>query len=282
MFGINDFDETCPGPWEWDVKRLAASFAIAGRDNGFSTKERAKVLARPCSARTAPAMQRVRGHDQPRRVVRPHRRRDGIKRAARPTSTQAQHASGPRPTWPRPAPATACRRFDKLTHVVDGAAPDHQRPAPDRSRSRSSSTGSSATRSCDVLRALIRELPPDLAERPPPPARGLPAGPRGPQGRRRRQRRHPGVDPADARPRRQGSAVPAGQGGRRRRCWRSSSGPASTASHGERVVARPAPDAGQQRHLPGLGARRGRRRRRARLLRPPAPRLEGLGRSSRP
>src|SRR5207344_2011024 len=36
-FGINDFDETCPGPWEWDVKRLAASFAIAGRDNGFST-----------------------------------------------------------------------------------------------------------------------------------------------------------------------------------------------------------------------------------------------------
>src|SRR5437660_8978004 len=43
-FGINDFDETCPGPWEWDVKRLAASFAIAGRDNGLSTKERATVL----------------------------------------------------------------------------------------------------------------------------------------------------------------------------------------------------------------------------------------------
>ncbi len=43
-FGINDFDETLPGPWEWDVKRLAASFAIAGRDNGFSAKDRAKVL----------------------------------------------------------------------------------------------------------------------------------------------------------------------------------------------------------------------------------------------
>jgi uncharacterized protein (DUF2252 family) len=43
-FGINDFDETCPGPWEWDVKRLAASFVIAGRDRGFSTKERARVL----------------------------------------------------------------------------------------------------------------------------------------------------------------------------------------------------------------------------------------------
>ena len=44
VFGINDFDETCPGPWEWDLKRLAASFAIAGRENGFSTKERARVL----------------------------------------------------------------------------------------------------------------------------------------------------------------------------------------------------------------------------------------------
>jgi uncharacterized protein (DUF2252 family) len=43
-FGLNDFDETYPGPWEWDVKRLAASFAIAGRDNGFSLKERTKVL----------------------------------------------------------------------------------------------------------------------------------------------------------------------------------------------------------------------------------------------
>jgi uncharacterized protein (DUF2252 family) len=44
VFGLNDFDETLPGPWEWDVKRMAASFAIAGRDNGYSTKERAKVL----------------------------------------------------------------------------------------------------------------------------------------------------------------------------------------------------------------------------------------------
>jgi uncharacterized protein (DUF2252 family) len=44
VFDINDFDETAPGPWEWDVKRLAASFAIAGRDNGFSAKERSRVL----------------------------------------------------------------------------------------------------------------------------------------------------------------------------------------------------------------------------------------------
>ena len=46
VFDINDFDETLPGPWEWDVKRLAASVEICGRDNGFSKKERkAAVLA---------------------------------------------------------------------------------------------------------------------------------------------------------------------------------------------------------------------------------------------
>jgi uncharacterized protein (DUF2252 family) len=40
VFDINDFDETLPGPWEWDVKRLAASVEVAGRENGYSTKER--------------------------------------------------------------------------------------------------------------------------------------------------------------------------------------------------------------------------------------------------
>lgn len=35
VFDVNDFDETLPGPWEWDVKRMAASFVIAGRDRGF-------------------------------------------------------------------------------------------------------------------------------------------------------------------------------------------------------------------------------------------------------
>ncbi|MGZ0146934.1 DUF2252 domain-containing protein [Kribbella sp. WER1] len=39
VFDINDFDETLPGPFEWDVKRLAASFVVAGRDNGFSAKQ---------------------------------------------------------------------------------------------------------------------------------------------------------------------------------------------------------------------------------------------------
>jgi uncharacterized protein (DUF2252 family) len=44
IFDINDFDETLPGPWEWDVKRLAASFEIMGRDRGFSRADRRDVV----------------------------------------------------------------------------------------------------------------------------------------------------------------------------------------------------------------------------------------------
>src|SRR5207342_3330605 len=44
VFDINDFDETLPGPFEWDVKRLAASLAVAGRDNGFGAKARRKIV----------------------------------------------------------------------------------------------------------------------------------------------------------------------------------------------------------------------------------------------
>ncbi len=43
VFSLNDFDETLPGPFEWDVKRLAASFAVAGRDRGFDEKQRALI-----------------------------------------------------------------------------------------------------------------------------------------------------------------------------------------------------------------------------------------------
>jgi uncharacterized protein (DUF2252 family) len=39
IFDINDFDEFSVAPWEWDVKRLAASFVVAGRSNGFSNEK---------------------------------------------------------------------------------------------------------------------------------------------------------------------------------------------------------------------------------------------------
>ncbi len=57
IFDINDFDETQPGPWEWDVKRLAASLEISARDNGIKPKQRtAMVRAAACRYRTTMAM----------------------------------------------------------------------------------------------------------------------------------------------------------------------------------------------------------------------------------
>ena len=44
LFDINDFDETLPGPWEWDVKRLAASLEVAGRELGFATVDRREIV----------------------------------------------------------------------------------------------------------------------------------------------------------------------------------------------------------------------------------------------
>jgi hypothetical protein len=48
LFDLNDFDETLPGPWEWDVKRLVASIAVAGRGNEYSGKQRAAIIT--CAA----------------------------------------------------------------------------------------------------------------------------------------------------------------------------------------------------------------------------------------
>ena len=44
VFDLNDFDETLPGPWEWDVKRLAASLEVAGRENGYGRGQRRKIV----------------------------------------------------------------------------------------------------------------------------------------------------------------------------------------------------------------------------------------------
>ncbi len=50
VFDINDFDETLPGPWEWDVKRLAASLVIAGRHNGFGEADAHRAARRSVRA----------------------------------------------------------------------------------------------------------------------------------------------------------------------------------------------------------------------------------------
>ncbi len=53
VFDVNDFDETLPSPWEWDLKRLATSFTVAGRDRGFDDAD--------CRAATARSVESYRG-----------------------------------------------------------------------------------------------------------------------------------------------------------------------------------------------------------------------------
>lgn len=60
LFDLNDFDETLPGPFEWDVKRLAASLAIAGRDRGFGRRVRRDVVTRS-AARYRDAVRELAG-----------------------------------------------------------------------------------------------------------------------------------------------------------------------------------------------------------------------------
>ena len=62
IFDINDFDETLPGPWEWDVKRLAASLEVAARGNGFTGKQRREIVAATV-ARYRQAMRDFAGMD---------------------------------------------------------------------------------------------------------------------------------------------------------------------------------------------------------------------------
>jgi hypothetical protein len=92
VFDLNDFDETLPAPFEWDVKRLVASFVVAARDNGHRPKkQRAAARAAAAAYRTtiATAMRflavevraanrrRLPDRQQPPVVVRPGRRRQG-------------------------------------------------------------------------------------------------------------------------------------------------------------------------------------------------------------
>ena len=93
VFDVNDFDETLPGPFEWDVKRLAASLAVAGPDNGFPAKARRKiVLAAAGAYRTA--MGQLRWAAVPGRVVCTPRHREGHRQV--PVPDEGEEVQGRR------------------------------------------------------------------------------------------------------------------------------------------------------------------------------------------
>src|SRR5262245_53687568 len=117
VFDCNDFDETLPGPFEWDVKRLAASIAIAGRDLGFSEAERRSAL----QSSVRKYRETMRGFARMRDIdvwyarldvadsmarLRPQMKKRGRKLAAK-TFAKAEHKD-------------SLRAFMKLTRRVNG------------------------------------------------------------------------------------------------------------------------------------------------------------------
>jgi uncharacterized protein (DUF2252 family) len=117
VFGLNDFDETLPGPWEWDVKRLAASFAIAGRDNGHPLKKRRKVVTTVVeSYRTA--MREFAGMAN-LAVWYAHLDVDTFLVELRSRAPKALHERTAA-TLAKARTRDSTQALDKLTHVVDG------------------------------------------------------------------------------------------------------------------------------------------------------------------
>ncbi len=117
VFDINDFDETHPGPWEWDLKRLVASLAVAGRDCGYSTKQRHEVILAAAEAyRTAMREFAARSNLE---VWYAHL--DVEETIARlRTQLAAEQIAKSEAAIAKARTKDSLRAFDKLTHVVDG------------------------------------------------------------------------------------------------------------------------------------------------------------------
>ena len=118
VFDLNDFDETLPGPFEYDVKRMAASFTIAARNNGFSKADARRRRWRRCTAyREAMAeFAEMRTMDIWYARLSEQDLMDAIDAAAAPSKRRRQEAGedgarrARRRAPRRRTPATACRR----------------------------------------------------------------------------------------------------------------------------------------------------------------------------
>ena len=168
VFDINDFDETLPGPWEWDVKRLAASVEIAGRENGFGAKKRRKVVLAAISRyrEAMLAFARMTALDVWYARLDPDEIREELKsgRHGRPGNAVGQGMIKARARDSLPALA-------KLTAVVDGrrqivADPPLIVPVGDldADQDEADAAEESEPAICDLLAACRRTLPEDSAD----------------------------------------------------------------------------------------------------------------------
>ena len=161
VFDINDFDETLPGPWEFDVKRLVASLAVAGRENGLAAKQRHRVVRDAAASyrsamRTVATMRELEvwyAHlevesllDQHRGALSRHERKH-VKRDVAKARTR-----------------DSLQAFSKLTREVDGelrivSDPPLIGPAEELPQAGTAAARSEVVR--DFLRGYRGSLPPD-------------------------------------------------------------------------------------------------------------------------
>ena len=208
VFDINDFDETLPGPFEWDVKRLAASLAVAGRDNGYPAKARRKIaLAAAEGYRTAmrafanqPLLDVWYAHLDIEPALAEFRSQ--IK-ASRFKATQALLAKA--------HTRDSTQALRKLTTMTGGQRQIISDP-PMIVPVEEIFSDMQADAIYEQLRAVLAKYRRTLQSDRRHLLRAVHPGPDGPQGRRGRQRRHPRLDRADGRRRRGRAAVLAGQG----------------------------------------------------------------------
>jgi len=121
VFSLNDFDETLPGPFEWDVKRLVASFAVAGRDRGFDEKTRAGINVEVARS----YRENVRSFAAMRNLDIWYSRldiEDILKRMQREATLKGQKAARERAeaNLAKTRTKDSTKAFKKLTEVVDG------------------------------------------------------------------------------------------------------------------------------------------------------------------
>jgi hypothetical protein len=173
VFDINDFDETFPGPFEWDVKRLVASFAIAGRHRGMTADDRSKLIelvARTYHAHFCRAI-------EPEGLVRPSAGR-GTRRSAPLPRRQDGRATGGRTRegagqGQSPGIGEVDHRRRRASQNRGGPAPHRSRRGPSRVRTEGGPTGHHRYPRRIREHALARTCPPAVA---------VPLRPRRPQG----------------------------------------------------------------------------------------------------
>ena len=196
MFDVNDFDETLPGPWEWDVKRLAASLEVAGRDNSFSDVQRREIVTAAVT-RYRQAMRDFAGMTN-LGVWYAHVDVDQL-RAELGTQLKQRQRKLIDKGVAKARTRDSMQEVAKLTQIVDGrpriiADPPLIVPMADLA-------AEGGRR--DFRAELSRPggpVPADAGNRPPVLAGSVRGRRRGPQGRRRRQRRNSLLDCPDARP----------------------------------------------------------------------------------